>query len=571
MSAIEGGLFDRYEAVRELGAGGMARVVLARDRLLERHVALKLLLTSDPELMQRLLHEARITARCRHDNVVAIHEVGYQNSCPYIVLEYLCGKPLSALLERAWRLPFARAVELLVPVLQALQHIHGVGVVHRDLKPDNLFVMESGTIKLLDFGIAKLLPHRSPQAPVEMASNPQLTRAGGIVGTYQYMSPEQWGNGVEIDHLSDIWACGVLLYRMICGCHPLHPRDGTQLLITAMPDVPMPSMSEAAPPDVPRELIAAVDRCLLKIKDQRWQSAGELLAALSPFLPSRAPEDVAARRSETLTLVMAPAPHVVPLGTQPEAVSVPTRGARPQHDLRSVEQRVVATEQPAPVGQPQTKTTTILFLAADPTGTNKFMLDRQAHDIQAELERAGWRDSFELITQWAPESLDLLRALRKKPTVVHFAGSGLHATDRRWGQALVGDNVSGLFLQGRSGHPQLVAPTALDQTFGAAGKSVKLVVMSACYSELQAEALLLHVDCVVGLRGAHPDAAKAYALGLYGALGENESVAAAHEHGCAAITLDGHDSEPPQLKVRRGVDANKLVLAAAVPSLRDRR
>jgi hypothetical protein len=107
------------------------------------------------------------------------------------------------------------------------------------------------------------------------------------MGTLKYMSPEQWGIGVEIDRLSDIWACGVLLHRLITGRHPLHPLDGNQLVVTAMLELPMPSMAEAAPPDCPRELIHIVDRCLMKIKEQRPQSASELLRALEPFLPGR--------------------------------------------------------------------------------------------------------------------------------------------------------------------------------------------------------------------------------------------------------------------------------------------
>jgi len=114
-----------------------------------------------------------------------------------------------------------------------------------------------------------------------------LTRVGTIMGTLKYMSPEQWGIGIEIDHLTDIWACGILMHRMICGRHPLHPLDGNQLVVTAMLELPMPSMTEAAPTDVPRELIQIIDRCLLKTKEQRWQSAAELLAALELFLPGR--------------------------------------------------------------------------------------------------------------------------------------------------------------------------------------------------------------------------------------------------------------------------------------------
>src|SRR5689334_6378125 len=153
---------------------------------------------------------------------------------------------------------------------------------------------------------------------------------------------------------------------------------------------------------------------------------------------------------------------------------------------------------------------TILFLAADPSGTDRRALDREAHAIRAELRRSGYRDRFELVTRWAAEPLDLLRELRElKPAVVHFSGQG---------------GEGGLFFQAADGRAQAVSPAAIAETFGAAGASVKLVVLSACYSEAPAAALLAHVDCVVGMGGAlHDDMARAFAIGFYGALGEHES------------------------------------------------
>ncbi|HWU87627.1 MAG TPA: protein kinase, partial [Kofleriaceae bacterium] len=294
---------NQYEMIKMLGEGGMGTVFLARDLRLGRRVAIKFLQTNQPELSQRFLVEARTTARCQHDNIVVIYEVGEHNGAPYIVLEYLNGKPLTAFTEGGQKLSYARSVEIMVPILRALQCAHEAGIVHRDLKPDNIFVQDSGTIKVLDFGIAKVLQEKQGPAtpgnmssgqirmpsPLELATgtNTSLTRVGTIMGTLKYMSPEQWGIGIEIDHLTDVWACGILLYRMICGRHPLHPLDGNQLVVTAMLELPMPSMAEAAPPDVPRELIQIVDRCLLKQKELRWQSAAELLAALEPFLPGR--------------------------------------------------------------------------------------------------------------------------------------------------------------------------------------------------------------------------------------------------------------------------------------------
>jgi hypothetical protein len=201
---------------------------------------------------------------------------------------------------------------------------------------------------------------------------------------------------------------------------------------------------------------------------------------------------------------------------------------------------------------------TILFLAANPAGTDRLALDREAHDIQAELERTGHRDRFEFVTRWAVEPLDLLRELRKlKPTVVHFSGAGIRGVD--------GAPDEGLLFQGADGQPQRVSTAALQDTFDAAGSSVKLVVLSACYSEPQAAALLGRVDCVVGMRGTvGDDAARSFAIGFYGGLGDRESVAAAHKQGCAAIRLQGlHDAELPQLQARPGVDAARLILASA--------
>ncbi len=225
---------------------------------------------------------------------------------------------------------------------------------------------------------------------------------------------------------------------------------------------------------------------------------------------------------------------------------------------------------------------TILFLAANPLGTDRLALDREARAIQIELERSGFRDSFELVTRWAAEPLDLLRELRKlRPTVVHFSGHGsagmVGAHDPAAGprRDIVGEPgpvdrapQHGLLFQGPDGWPQLVSTGALEDAFEAAGSSVKLVVLSACYSEPQAAALLTRVDCVVGIHGSiRDDAARSFAIGFYGGLGERESVAAAYKQGCAAIRLEGlHDADLPQLKTRSGVEAARLILASAPPA-----
>ncbi|TMQ07037.1 MAG: CHAT domain-containing protein, partial [Deltaproteobacteria bacterium] len=171
---------------------------------------------------------------------------------------------------------------------------------------------------------------------------------------------------------------------------------------------------------------------------------------------------------------------------------------------------------------------TILFLAANPLGTERVALDEEARAIHEELERTGHRDSFELVTRWAVRPLDLLRELRKlKPTIVHFSGHGGRGDSRPGAgphRDVVGEpdavderQQGGLFFQGTNGQPQLVSTAALKETFGAAGSSVRLVVLNACYSEVQAEALLAHVECVIGMSGSiGDDAARSFAIGFYG-------------------------------------------------------
>src|SRR6185503_14931132 len=214
----QGTQIGQYEIIRELGRGGMGAVYAARDTKLGRKVAIKLLNSNNqPELTARFILEAKATARCSHENIIVIHEVGEHDGNPFMVLEYLQGGPLTQLLRDGRRFPPAQAIELMVPVVRALTVAHAHNIVHRDLKPDNIFVTDSGTIKVLDFGIAKLI-HGDPDegtgiAPslaaraVDLAPGlpRELTRRGTLVGTLPYMSPEQWGaGGAAVDHQTDL-------------------------------------------------------------------------------------------------------------------------------------------------------------------------------------------------------------------------------------------------------------------------------------------------------------------------------------------------------------------------------
>jgi hypothetical protein len=213
----------------------------------------------------------------------------------------------------------------------------------------------------------------------------------------------------------------------------------------------------------------------------------------------------------------------------------------------------------------------ILMLSANPLHGHRLALDREARAIQSEIDRSLHRDHFELQTCWAVEALDLLAGLRRySPSIVHFGGHGIapmlvapgDRPVRRDIEPSVRDNRSaGLCFQLPDGSAEVVSPAALKDTFRAVGSSVKLVVLNACYSEPQAKALRVHVDCVIGTRGTIQDAAAIhFAIGLYGGIAGGASIASAFRQGVAALRLKGL-ADRPQLLVRPGVDPQAITLA----------
>ena len=296
---------DRFGLIREIARGGMGQVFLARDTKLGRKVAIKFLLHDDPNFAQRFLIEARATARCTHENIVAIYEVGEHQGLPYMVLEYLEGKTLSQVLEAK---PGPKAFsEIMLSVFRALERAHEHGIVHRDLKPSNIFVTDRGQVKVLDFGVARIFDQtgdamekaaaasgkdrrfESSSEGTNEGRNTYVTFSGGgtLVGTLPYMSPEQWGADV-VDHQSDLWACGIMFWRALTGVHPAGTMNADKLRVRLTDlDTPLPSLT-ARDPSLPAELAAIVDRCLQKHKSERYQNATEVIADLQAFLAPKA-------------------------------------------------------------------------------------------------------------------------------------------------------------------------------------------------------------------------------------------------------------------------------------------
>ena len=285
-----------YELIRLLGRGGMGEVHLARDTRLGRKVAIKFLRPGSPEALQRFIGEARATAQCTHENIVVIHEVGDFEGRLYMVLEFLEGQTLQALL-REGPLPPLRAVELVLPVARALVRAHEFGLVHRDLKPENVFTLAGGGVKVLDFGVAKR--YAAPEEPAapgssahvdlsrpDGAGSPVVTQDGALVGTVPYMAPEQWLGGA-VDPRTDLWQLGLILRELVTGINPLAGMSFSQAARFAIdPDAPVPPVADAAP-DLPGGLERVIDACLAKRPDDRIQSASELVDALTELLPTR--------------------------------------------------------------------------------------------------------------------------------------------------------------------------------------------------------------------------------------------------------------------------------------------
>ena len=274
---------DKYRIEEPLGEGGMAVVFAAHHLALDKPVALKILspeLPRLPQLRERFLIEARAAARVDSPHVARVMDVGtLPSGLPYMVLERLEGCDLDELLRVERRLAIGDAVDYVLQALQGLSHAHTLGVIHRDLKPANLFLAHqtdgSAIIKILDFGIAKL----TASEPGESVS--RHTQQGQAVGTPMYMSPEHVRNDAFVDHRTDIWAMGVVLYELITGETPFE-ADGIGETFGAVLNR-KPSSSLLLRPEIPAALDAAILKCLEQDVDDRWSDVAQFARAIGPY------------------------------------------------------------------------------------------------------------------------------------------------------------------------------------------------------------------------------------------------------------------------------------------------
>ena len=261
-------LFDgRYRIVRKLGMGGMANVYLAEDEVLGRRVAIKILNdrhAGDDQFVERFRREAKNAASLSHPNIVSIYDRGEAEGTYYIAMEYLDGRSLKELIVARGPAPIHLAVDYARQILSALRFAHRHGIVHRDIKPHNVLVDGEGRLKVTDFGIAR-------------AGASQMTEAGSIIGTAQYLSPEQ-AKGASVDQTSDLYSVGVVLYELLTGVVPFSGDTPVEIAMKHLSTVPEPPSAKRA--DVPRDLDMVVMRALAKDPSERYQSAEEMDADL---------------------------------------------------------------------------------------------------------------------------------------------------------------------------------------------------------------------------------------------------------------------------------------------------
>ncbi len=271
-----------YVIVSQLGRGGMGEVFLAEDTKLERKVALKVLpavFTKNPDRLRRFEREAKAASALNHPNILTIHEIGEDGGAHYIVSEFVEGETLRAIIKRGG-LAVSHATGIAIQIAGALSLAHEAGIIHRDIKPENVMVRPDGLVKILDFGLAKLTEQPASTVVADSqtaAPAPLSTESGVVMGTVSYMSPEQ-ARGQKVDHRTDIFSLGVMLYEMIAGCRPFAGATMSDEMAALLIAEPPPLRKHRA--ETPAALERIVSKCLAKDREERYQSAAQLCTDL---------------------------------------------------------------------------------------------------------------------------------------------------------------------------------------------------------------------------------------------------------------------------------------------------
>lgn len=282
---VVGQVVGHYRILAAIGKGGMGEVYLASDEKLDRKVALKLLpaeFTADKERLRRFIQEAKAASSLNHPNIITIHEISEAEGAHFIATEFIDGQTLKQIMANA-RMKLLDVLDVSIQAASALQAAHSAGIVHRDIKPDNIMVRPDGYVKVLDFGLAKLTEKGSPSKTVDSEVDTKLkahTKPGTVLGTVHYMSPEQ-ARGHALDQRTDIFSLGVVIYEMAAGRKPFAAPTDIDTLVSILEKEP-PPLNKCVP-DLPAEFQRIVSKALRKDREDRYQTIKDLLNDLKSF------------------------------------------------------------------------------------------------------------------------------------------------------------------------------------------------------------------------------------------------------------------------------------------------
>lgn len=330
-------LLGNYLLLDRLGEGGMGQVFKAWHRRMERVVALKMLppwATNSAEAVQRFQREVKAAARLSHPNVVTAYDADQAGDTHFLVMEYVEGEDLGSVVRRQGPLPVDRAVGYVIQAAQGLEYAHAQGIVHRDIKPSNLLVDRQGRVKILDLGLARF---QERAGPTDATVDAGLTRSGQVMGTVDYMPPEQATDVRRVDHRGDIYSLGCTLFYLLTG-RPVFAAEGLVEKLVAHKQHPVPSLRQFRA-GIPEGLDAVFRRMLAKRPEDRPQSMREVIAALRPFeAPQPAGQPVAKGQPAAIGEIQArPAAATTRPGAAPAPQPVPPAEKRKQA-LRQAQQ-----------------------------------------------------------------------------------------------------------------------------------------------------------------------------------------------------------------------------------------
>jgi len=300
-----GAMVGNFKIIEKIGEGGMGAVFRGVDVMLEREVAIKMLrpeLANQPQVVERFRSEAITLAKLNHPNIATLYSFLRQGDDFFMVMEFVRGETLDDVIRKYGAMSVERAIAMFCHALEGIEHAHRLGIIHRDIKPANMMLTEDGTIKVMDFGIARVL------------GSARMTRQGSIVGTIEYMSPEQV-RGLESDARSDIYSLGILLYEMLTGRVPFFSESEFTLMKSQIEDAPTPPRTFS--PHIPLTVEQAIMRSLAKKPEARFQTAGEFRAILLQSIgaatnPLNAPGPVYAAPATRLGEPVSRSAHTMP-------------------------------------------------------------------------------------------------------------------------------------------------------------------------------------------------------------------------------------------------------------------